>query len=252
MEMKFNTIELSFIASELDAKSVYGIRSGLEETAPSEIDSVLASARESLLEKGIVIADFDGNTGILPEAEQILRTVFFCDRFISAVIRKGTMQTALLYHIDKDRVVETEVAEERYQMRPVTAQECAEHLAALCSGKEETGSDLSPFVLSVAAMNRIGQAEQKEELLRKENVPEDAVGIVKDMLERNSHFVSVEYLDERETGRVSGVIFLRTPQGTVRLVPTVVGYENCVEFRTETAAKIREDLKMEAAGILER
>ena len=81
--------ELAYLAAELGAKELFGIRDPYYGMTAEEIHRGKASLQTALDQKGIVEMDFSGKSTITEKAKQLVSVCAFCDAYVVSDARGG-------------------------------------------------------------------------------------------------------------------------------------------------------------------
>lgn len=258
-EYIFSPEEFLYLGAFAGAEMLYGVEDNLSGLPEAELKLRVARLEESLLGKGYLKEDFDGNKEIMQDVISLMEVCAHPTGVL--VIEKETTeegQTATFYYLEDEteQVVKMERKESGFHCTIASVNTTWEELQSLVNWKNTEcvilpqDSQKERFQLPQKELRRVAQlikmdAQTKAaEIFREAGASEEMTKSVLQGLQHQADYYSFLFLDEvDETEEALSVIFLLGEDYMIGMQPQVVEDMDYVEFFSTNRAEQDELLR---------
>lgn len=254
-DLKLNAKELMCLAAWFDTTEVFGIPDAFSNAAPETMRGEVLEAQQSLQEKGVLTLDFDGNTDVQSEWNELLEIVFHCEGFTALdrqLVDGG--HTGFLFYRRNGNIVASRFDGQDYTFERIGADEYAQRIDAcvgweiLADGPSETNAQIPQRGL-LKLKNKDNRSICAE-LIRR-GLSKEAAVIVADAFALRSNFYSFAFVDvNAKTDGIKSLMFLGDGRGILEVRNTLVGNADYVALSGVKLETLRKKLAQDAQWFL--
>lgn len=235
--------ELLCAASLLAVSEVIAIPDVFRNTAPSKLREELQEARQALEQKGLLDLDFDGNSTFSSACRLQLDTVFKGEKVVMVDTLLGPRrQASCVYYISGRSVVRSIPRDGVFELFDISPEQAAEELSGSICWVQGEQLSCRPLLISQKQLDQI-KAAGPPEGFRQVDANERLRAILTDAFLFRTNYYSFGFLDRRNGGRLSSLIFVDDVRGALKLSPTVENDQNYILIQ----AADQESLQVELA-----